>query len=71
MNDNTLHILQGGLKNVICIHWVTRSPTLRRHCDNKPANRNEEFSEGELRSDVETDKSKGEDDNTYVINKIV
>lgn len=71
LNSNTLHNLQNGLENTISIHWTTLNPASNFHRDNEPADGNANSSEEEHRSDMDSDEHKGEDDNTYVIDKIV
>lgn len=71
VNDNTLQILQEGLKNTVSIHRETLNPTSRRHCDDKPADGKEHASEEDPRSDEETNKYQEEDKNTHVVDRIV
>lgn len=71
VDENTLHIVQDGLENTISIHRATLRTTASRYCDDEPAGKEEGSSEEEPRLDRESDKNHKENDNIYIVDKIV
>lgn len=58
VNDNTVQILQDGLKSTISFQRATISPTSRGYCDDDPADRIEQSSKEEPRSGGKADKNR-------------
>lgn len=52
---------------MVSFHKTALSPTSRRHCDNRPADRKEHSSIEEPRLDKETEEHQREDNNTYAV----